>query len=69
MSENKYDKLWNYVVDCNKDELELTFDDIERIAGVPIDHSFLTYKKALLSRGFEVDHIFMKKKMVRFKRK
>lgn len=65
---SKYDKLWDYVAESGKDELELTFDDIDRIAGVPIDHSFLNYKKELLPRGYEVDHIFMKKGFVRFKR-
>ena len=65
---SKYDKLWNYVANSGKDELELSFDDIERIGGVPIDHSFLNYKKELLPLGYEVEHIYMKKKLVRFKR-
>lgn len=65
---SKYDKLWEYVAGSGEGELELTFDDIERIGGAPIDHSFLTYKKDLLPLGYEVEHIYMKKKLVRFKR-
>lgn len=65
---DKYSKLWEYVSSQNKDALELTFDQIGEISGVPIDHSFLSYKKNLLPYGFEVDHVFMKKELVRFKR-
>lgn len=66
---DKYSKLWEYISDQGKDSLELTFDQIGQISGVPLDHSFLSYKKNLLSYGFEVEHIFMKKKLVRFRRK
>ena len=33
---------------------KLTFEEIESIAGIPIDHSFLSYKKELLEYGFRV---------------
>lgn len=66
---DKYSKLWEYVSSQGKDGLELTFDQIAEISGVPLDHSFLSHKKNLLSYGFEVDHIFMKKKLVRFRMK
>ena len=42
---SKYDKLWEYVEEQEGDELVLTFDEIGAIAGVPLDHSFLNYKK------------------------
>ena len=42
---SKYDKLWEYVEKQEGDELVLTFDEIGTIAGVPLDHSFLNYKK------------------------
>ena len=45
----------------------MTFDEIERISGQPIDHSFLTYKKELLEYGFCVGKISMKKGTVEFK--
>ena len=50
------------------DELVLTFDEIGAIAGVPLDHSFLNYKKELLPHGWEVGKISMKQQTVRFKR-
>ena len=65
---DKYAKLWEYVANQGKDSLELTFDQIGQISGVPLDQSFLSCKKDLLPYGFQVDHIFLKKGLVRFKR-
>lgn len=65
-SMSKFDALWIYVAEVNEDRLFLVFDDVERIAGVPIDHSFLTYKKELLAYGFCVGKISMKAKTVEF---
>ena len=45
---------------------ELTFAEIEKIAGVPIDHSFLKYKKDLAAYGYQVGKISMKKQTVSF---
>ncbi|MCD7118650.1 hypothetical protein LTY56_08450 [Limosilactobacillus albertensis] len=44
----------------------LTFDQIGVIAGVPLDHSFLRYKKELLNYGFKVEKISMKNQLVEF---
>ena len=44
---SKYDKLWEYVFKDGRNRFTLIFEEIERIAGVPIDHAFLTYKKEL----------------------
>lgn len=63
---SKYDKLWEYIKEINTDRLLLTYDDIERIAGVPVDHSFLTYKKELLEFGYKVGKISMKLKTIEF---
>ncbi|MGN0384318.1 MAG: hypothetical protein ACI4EX_00350 [Lachnospiraceae bacterium] len=43
-------------------------DWIEIIAGVPIDRSFLTYKKELLDYGYKVEKISMKEQTVEFVR-
>ncbi len=51
---SKYVALWEYIQNSEKPELTLTFDEIEKIAGVPIDHSFLKYKKELNGYGYEV---------------
>lgn len=50
----------------NKDSYKLTYDEIENILGFPIDHSFLTYKKELISYGYEVTKISMKEKTILF---
>ena len=65
---SKYDKLWDYVAAQEGESLDLSFDQIGEIAGVPLDHSFLNYKKELLSRGWQVGKISMKKQNVHFER-
>ncbi len=63
---SKYEPLWNYLKDNNKDSYKLRYEEIENILGFPIDHSFLTYKKELISYGYEVTKISMKDKTVLF---
>lgn len=65
---SKYEKLWDYIKNCGEDTLCLSFDEIEKISGVPIDHSFLRYKKELTEYGWEVGKIFMKEQRVMFKK-
>lgn len=63
---SKYDLLWQYLRDGGKVSVKLTFDEIENVARVPIDHSFLKYKKELVSYGYEVEKISLKNKTVTF---
>ncbi len=63
---SKYNDLWSYVADSGRDRFKLTYDEIEQIAGVPIDHSFLTYKKELTEHSYRVGKISMKEKTVEF---
>lgn len=65
---SKYDKLWEYVFKDGRDRFTLSFEEIGRIAGVPIDHAFLTYKKELAAYGYRVEKISMKAKTVAFRR-
>ena len=65
---SKFDPVWDYVSRSGETALTMTFDQVEAIAGVPIDHSFLTYKKELLPLGYEVEKISLKGKTVRFRR-
>lgn len=44
---SKYNALWEYVKNSGKQSLKLTFDEIQNIADVPIDHSFLNFKRSL----------------------
>lgn len=63
---SKYEPLWNYIKDNNKDSYKLTYKEIENILGFPIEHSILTYKKELISYGYEVTKISIKDKTVLF---
>ena len=63
---SKYDALWEYVQKTGKEELQLTFEELQHIAGVPIDHSFLKYKKELTDYGYQVGKISMKEQTVCF---
>ena len=63
---SKYELLWNWIQENGTDSFKLTFDEIEKIAGIPTDHSFLTYKKELTEYGFTVGKISMKEQTVSF---
>jgi len=63
---SKYEPLWSYVEDNCKDTLTLSYKDIEKILSFPLDHSFLSYKKELITRGFGVKKISMKEETVIF---
>ena len=38
---SKYNALWEYVQKNEKESFRLTFEEIQKIAGIPIDHCFL----------------------------
>ena len=61
-----YLKPWQFIKEKSSDTLKLTYEEIETIAGVPLDHSFLKYKKELLEYGWQVKKIHMKEKSVEF---
>ncbi len=63
---SKYDALWDHVQKNGKESFSLTFKEIQRIAGIPIDHSFLKYKKELTEYGWQVGKISMKEHTVFF---
>ena len=63
---SKYDALWVWIKEKGIDGFKLTFAEIQQIAGLPIDHSFLKYKKELAERGAEVLRISLKNKTVHF---
>ena len=65
---SKFTPLWNWVKENGTDSFSLSFDEIGEIAGVPIDHSFLTYKKELQEYGYSVKKISMKEKTVTFEK-
>ncbi len=63
---SKYDPLWVYVQKNGSLSFKLTFEEIQNIAGIPIDHSFLKYKKELAEYGYQVGKISMKEQTVIF---
>ena len=65
---SKYDKLWKYIKENDKEEYILSYEEVKDILGFDIDHSFLTYKKELKEYGYEVDKISLKNKNITFKK-
>ncbi len=63
---SKYEPLWGYLKENNKDMYKLSYEEIKDILGFDIDHSFLTYKKEAKEYGYEVGKISMKEKTVIF---
>lgn len=61
---SKYELLWKYIKENNKEEYKLTYEEIKNILGFNIDHSFLTHKKELKEYGYEVIKISIKEKMI-----
>lgn len=61
-----YHAHWAYIQRSNKQKLTLNFDEIRQIAGIPLNHSFLKYKKELSDYGYAVGKISMKDQTVVF---
>ena len=65
---SKYKSLWKHLKENNKEEYKLSYEEIRKILGFGIDHSFLTYKKESKEYGYEVSKISMKEKTIIFKK-
>ena len=65
---NKYGPLWKWIEENRGDCICLSFDEIEKILGFAIDHSFLQYKKELTEYGYTVKKISLKEKKVIFQK-
>ncbi len=65
---SKYDALWAYVKENGSEDFLMTFDEIQKVLGFPIDHAFLRYKKELAAWGYEVGKISMKAQTVAFRK-
>ncbi len=65
---SKYHLLSKYIQKNGGQSFKLSFDEIEHIAGIAIDHSFLNYKKELPEYGYEVKKISLKEKTVLFQK-
>lgn len=65
---SKYNPLWEYIQRQSGQTLLLSFAEIETICDLPVDHSFLQYKKELSSYGWQVEKISMKQQTIRFRK-
>lgn len=65
---SKYAPLWEYLQQNGGHGCRLSFAEIEAIAGLPIDHSFLRYKKELTAYGYQVSKISLKEQSVLFQK-
>lgn len=65
---SKYEPLWKWIKENGRDSFRMSFEEIEKTAGLPIDHSFLNYKKELEEYGFRVGKISMKEQTVAFEK-
>lgn len=63
---SKYNALWERVQSDGRESFKLTFQEIQEIAGISIDHSFLNLKKELNNYGYQVGKISMKEQTVIF---
>ena len=63
---SKYDTLWEYVQKKGSQSFKLTFEEIQNIIGIPIDHAFFKYKKELMEYGYQVGKISIKVQTVIF---
>lgn len=63
---SKYEPLWKYLKENNKENYKLSYEEIKNIIGFEIDHSSLTYKKEAKEFGYEDGKVSMKEKTVIF---
>ena len=65
---SKYEPLWIWIKENGTDSFKPTYAEIEKIAGLPIDHSFLSFKKELTEYGYKVGKISLKAQTVSFEK-
>lgn len=63
---SKYESLWEYIQQDGSPIMKLSFEEIQKILGFEIDHSFLTYKKEAKEFGYTVGKISLKEKTIVF---
>ena len=63
---SKFSNLWEKIGQDGRNLFTLSFEEIETMAGLPIDHSFLNTKKELLAYGYQVKKISLKEQTVTF---
>ncbi len=65
---SKYSALFERIAKSENDREKLSFSEIEKLGGVPFDHSFLNAKKELEQLGWRVKKISLKEETVVFEK-
>lgn len=67
---SKYNNLWQQIdasfKSSGEETIKLSFEKVQALGGVKVDHSFLTYKKELEPYGYKVDKISLKQQTITF---
>ncbi len=63
---SKYQTLWKCVKSIDSFPLELSFDEIEKITGIPVNQTLFTSKKEAEEYGFMIRKVSKKEKFVIF---
>lgn len=63
---SKFEPLWKYLKENNQESYKMSYEEIKKILGFDIDHSFLTYKHESKEYGYEVGKISIKEKFIIF---
>ncbi len=70
---SKYDLLWKNLDllfrQASKENITLSFEELEKLGGIAIDHSFLKFKNELESFGYKVEKISLKQSQITFCKK
>ncbi len=63
---SKYNLLWESIRKDGRSQIKLCFEEIDHIAKIKIDHSFLNYKMELTQYGYQVRKISFREKTIVF---
>ena len=55
---SKYNPLWNWIKENDTDSFKLTYAKIEKIVGLPIDHSFLNIKRSCFNMDIKLEDFY-----------
>ncbi len=53
----------------NEEKITISFEELEKLGGITVDHSFLKFKKELEDFGYKVDKISLKQAQITFCKK
>lgn len=63
---SKYEPLWAFLKQDGRPVIQLSFEEIEDILGLPLGHGFLGCKQEAQEYGYTVEKISLKYRWIRF---